>query len=75
MIRLMRNILGINPTDEGSLGMIYFGVEFSNWGKDFRKCLMVTGQQLRGPDKTVNFCFFGNHFLSTMISTHSQGQI
>ena len=54
-IRLMRNILGMNPTNEGSLGKIYFGVEFSNWGQDYRKCLMVTGQQLRGPYKTVYF--------------------
>ena len=55
MIRLMRNILGMNPTNEGSLGKIYFGVEFSNWGQDYRKYLMVTGQQLRGPYKTVYF--------------------
>ena len=74
MIRLMRNILGMNPTNEGSLGEIYFGVEFSNWGQDYRKCLMVTGQQLRGPYKTVYFWFFGNH-LSTEISTYSQGPI
>ena len=35
---------------------------------------MVTGQQLRGPYKTVYFLFFGNH-LSTEISTYSQGPI
>ena len=71
----MRNILGMNPTNEGSLGKIYFGVEFSNWGQDYKKCLMVTGQQLRGPYKTVYFCVFGNHFLSTKIFAYSQGQI
>ena len=35
---------------------------------------MVTGQQLRGPYKTVYFLFVGNH-LSTEISTYSKGPI